>query len=496
MKKLIIFITSIIVLFSASCKKADNHLINKELIISKIQHWYSTKDELKNEHNPFSSMRPLWNSAYKISKDSIIIYEFLLSNPRQIIQSVKLINDEKLEEIEKNNEIKFLVFIDSKTMNIKYGVYMSIIDEIGNTSVDKMHYSVIEERFSGRISYYNILGNFENGWRYINGQVVSKSIAPIKSTTNYSSIQEKTGERLAYIAPVPPGCDEELFPVYGQWCVEAGIPTVQNKSERSMNFERCETYIIRTTQVITCPDGTPGGEYNPGSGGNNGNPDSPQGPNAVHPTAQELDALIPEVDQNDPKKVTNLQKLLDCFNDNKTASSYKLTLYIDQPFAGSAAPARISTPYSTGQRFTGSNGIALDVGHAFVGFEKINTDGSTVRQVLGFYPGGSPLVSNGMIKNDEGHSYDVSYTITVSSSQFNTALYDLNETFNGGQYNLRYNNCTDEAKGWMNSAGANLSNVSNAVFRNNPGSYGQYIGSLSTSNSTGGNAPSSTGPCN
>lgn len=136
-------------------------------------------------------------------------------------------------------------------------------------------------------------------------------------------------------------------------------------------------------------------------------------------------------------------------------------------------------------------------------FQKINTDGTSVTQVMGFYPGSSSVNTKGVIKDDSGHPYDVSFTATVSETKFTIALNDvvsasgiknyILSTVNGGQEF----NCTDAAIEWMTSAAVVLpQDASRGYFQNTPGDYGQALRNTSGSNKAGGNAPTGHGPCN
>lgn len=118
------------------------------------------------------------------------------------------------------------------------------------------------------------------------------------------------------------------------------------------------------------------------------------------------------------------------------------------------------------------------MGHAFVGFQKFNTDGTSVTQVMGFYPGASGLGSDGVINDDGGHEFDVSYSSNVTEVKFQIALnnvisdnilegYILSNNA-GNQYN-----CTDAAINWIVNAGVNLPpDALRGIFKNTPGDYG------------------------
>lgn len=225
------------------------------------------------------------------------------------------------------------------------------------------------------------------------------------------------------------------------------------------------------------------------------------GSSTTSPTVSDADiANATYVD--DGKPPINPAKYINCFTDGKTASQYKLTLYVAQPTPGSND--QISFFSNRGETFQTSLGQLYNVGHAFVGFQKINNDGSSVTQVIGFYPNPQGIVSKGSIKDDSSHPFDVSYNVTVSASQFQTALggviydngfsqYILSSYFgSGSEYN-----CVDAARSWLMNAGVALPQSTNrGSFLNSPGDYGQALRSFSGANTTSGNAPNSHGPCN
>lgn len=111
--------------------------------------------------------------------------------------------------------------------------------------------------------------------------------------------------------------------------------------------------------------------------------------------------------------------------------------------------------------------------------------------------------SPGVIKDDSGHDYDVSYSVTVTATKFEIALGSVVSDSKGKNYMLSNDlggqeyNCTDAGIHWMVNAGVNLpSNASRNMFTNTPGDYGQAIRQLSNSNKNSGNAPTGHGHCN
>ena len=213
-------------------------------------------------------------------------------------------------------------------------------------------------------------------------------------------------------------------------------------------------------------------------------------------TANFVDNPIPKI---------NPQLFINCFDDGKTASVFKMTIYVDQPVANHDDQFRL-TGFGIGAtgQVIHSGDRFLDVGHTFVGFEKLNTDGSIVRQVMGFYPGSTGVLpglsSKGVIKNDGGHEYDVSYTITVTQVQFNAALNQLvNDYINKNyrlfnSYSAEYN-CTDASLKWLSEAGTYLPNASKGAFINTPGDFGQSLRNIPGNIGISGVAPQSAGVC-
>lgn len=199
-------------------------------------------------------------------------------------------------------------------------------------------------------------------------------------------------------------------------------------------------------------------------------------------------------------------KYINCFNDGKTASGYKLTIYVAQPVPGSNDQwsSNIGAPIGGvpgAETFITPGGNLLNVGHTFVAFEKDNTDGTSVIQVMGFYPGpGLSTQPKGIIKDDSGHPYNVSYTANVSATNFNASLTGVvldNGTSNYVLTNLfgRERNCTDAALSWMSDAGIGLPVASRGAFTNTPGDFGQALRNVSGVSTASGTAPQGHGPC-
>lgn len=349
--------------------------------------------------------------------------------------------------------------------------------------------------YSGRLLLSNLQGGKNYMLEYANGRINEayqkktliqlNKIASASNTTSYWERQcQYEMSNCTYVSSGSVNC--------GQFY---GIEVVYSPSCNSpspicgVQYWLSDYDVVDVCEYVWFPDPP----VDPGYGGTGYGDD-------FEPTASDLDNAT-LVDADTSKKIKNISKYIDCFDDAKAASSYTMTIYIDQPVANNNAHWVVQPPNY--QFDPSSDGVAvkignlnLDVGHAFVCFEKNNIDGTNVRQTVGFYPGSSPLNSKGIIKDDSGHSYDVSFTRTVTALQFDAALSSLASHFAYSYYDLRTYNCTDAAISIMNYGGANFSSIPRGAFNNTPGDFGQFLRSKPSANKNGGNGVSGKGPCN
>jgi hypothetical protein len=146
-----------------------------------------------------------------------------------------------------------------------------------------------------------------------------------------------------------------------------------------------------------------------------------------------------------PNVIGNVNDYNKCFT-NVPGSDYKytITLCVDQP----AASSRSTWGYSqNGSSGSSNGGSPVDVGHTFLILTEITPKGTITRNI-GFYPRGgvSPLepTDEGQLNNNESHFYDVALTVSVTNSQFFSALNYINQTGKPGTfYDLKGNNCTN-----------------------------------------------------
>ncbi|MBX3257692.1 MAG: hypothetical protein KF862_26425 [Chitinophagaceae bacterium] len=185
-----------------------------------------------------------------------------------------------------------------------------------------------------------------------------------------------------------------------------------------------------------------------------------------------------------PSKLTNIANYLKCFtNIPGTTNTYKITIAVDQPIKGSRS-AWSFNPVGAATS-AGSGGVPANVGHTFIILTQTTSSGAVTQRTVGFYPSGnvnpaSPI-SGGELHNNEAYrDFDVSLSVTMTSSQFFNAINYINSTYSTGSvnYDLNMMNCTTFGIAVMAQAGVNM----NATIGSwaggsgyNPGDLGEDI---------------------
>lgn len=249
----------------------------------------------------------------------------------------------------------------------------------------------------------------------------------------------------------------------------------------------CTTSIDYEVDYVVC-----GGEEGGGGGGGNPLPKGPVGGGGGMPTPGQpltFASLKPKANFTIPgqeKNPIDVARYLDCFGIDAGDASYQITVYVDEPVAGS-----------------GDTKFGLNVGHAFVGLKKTLADGSFTEQVFGFYPTqystgwvGSKFSDNG------GSPYTVSVSFPVTAQQFSDAS-NATRYMTGEMYSVVNHNCTDAVFYIFDAMGVSLpKNRSPFLFGvgsgHSPGRLGlDFRGKASQYpvNLIPGNAPGSKGPC-
>lgn len=180
--------------------------------------------------------------------------------------------------------------------------------------------------------------------------------------------------------------------------------------------------------------------------------------------------------------IGNISDYLKCFDNNPAGDhQYQVTICVDQPKPFSRDPWTVNGSQ-------GSSNNPVYVGHTFLVLNETTSNKQITRNV-GFYPKSSVWpyspATQGELNNDANHSYDVSLTITMTSSQFYQVLDFISQGNNAGyQYNLNSNNCTTFAINALAVAGFNLPKTNGNWSGGsglNPGDLGEDIRAMDLS---------------
>jgi hypothetical protein len=498
-----------VLLFIVSCKKNNTQIVmDNNLSTEDAKLIYDAQYRAENIGNNENNLEPLWDKPMELTRlDTGIALKFPIS--------------------QSSNPYFLSTIVFKKNLAGSYDVKMKEI------KVDSNYYNRFKNNeinnlmnrvdFSGKVYTKTLANRIENIQAYANGNLLYEStIITIKnieetgqlggkgkmmSVANGSGSSQQIVNYSIQLRSVPMHmliCTRSvsftIYPGVSPMYAEVLSKVKQTCSTTQATNSPDVAYQIfidlrGIAQNLVAQNASSGGEGLGGTGA--GDDDGSNGSTSFNPSQSDFEnaTLI----EDGEKKITNIDKYIDCFNDGKAVSEYKLTFFVDQPIAGTNKQTNIIALTGTiapGNLTLVMAGSSFDVGHAFVAFEKINTDGSTVRQVLGFYPDSFGPYSDGVVKDNSGHAYDVSLSRSVTSVEFISALAQVKNDFNNKNYNVLNYNCTDAALYWMNAAGANLADKSRGVFKNTPGDYGQELRNISTANKNGGIAPQSKGPCN
>ncbi|SDD74976.1 hypothetical protein SAMN05216464_102457 [Mucilaginibacter pineti] len=167
-------------------------------------------------------------------------------------------------------------------------------------------------------------------------------------------------------------------------------------------------------------------------------------------------------------KAITYQRIVNTFNDGKKAVAYALLFHVKQPVPGKP------------KVFVWAN-----TGHTFITLIKYNSDSSSVSISFGFYPKKDNLFSatpwdptcTGTFKNDNAHEWDEVVGKFISARKFNRIL-KLTKDYDGLEYQLSKNNCTDFAIKAASYAGFGITNTAGSWplgHGNTPAITGQSI---------------------
>ncbi|MCZ8071888.1 MAG: hypothetical protein ACK5R0_05215 [Bacteroidota bacterium] len=184
----------------------------------------------------------------------------------------------------------------------------------------------------------------------------------------------------------------------------------------------------------------------------------------------------------DPIDSKEIEKRL--ANDDSKASSYRMTIYVDQPGEGGDDD---TWEYGDGGSLFGSG----DTGHTFIKLEVSYEDGSTKSVAFGFYPKNQMAVVPGVkdetagVLKDQGvnesgkpqHPAEVGYSRELYADQFKSVMSFVSENQNA-RFNLNTNNCTDFAMGAAQAGGIKMPDAKGTWpggGGNNPGVLGENL---------------------
>lgn len=167
-------------------------------------------------------------------------------------------------------------------------------------------------------------------------------------------------------------------------------------------------------------------------------------------------------------KSITYNRILNTFNDGKKAAAYALLFHVKQPKPGKPAVF-----------------VRANTGHTFITLIKYNADSTTVSVSFGFYPKKDNIFSatpwepetSGTFKNDEAHKWDEVMGKFITERRFKRIL-KLTQQYDGLEYHLSKNNCTDFALQAASYAGFGVTNSKGSWplgHGNNPGTTGQSI---------------------
>jgi hypothetical protein len=167
-------------------------------------------------------------------------------------------------------------------------------------------------------------------------------------------------------------------------------------------------------------------------------------------------------------KSITYDRILSTFNDGKKAAAYALLFHVKQPKPGKPTVF-----------------VRANTGHTFITLIKYNTDSTSVSVSFGFYPKKDNIFSatpwepetSGTFKNDAAHQWDEVMGKFITERRFKRIL-KLTRLYDGLEYHLSKNNCTDFVLQAASCAGFGVTNSKGSWplgHGNNPGTTGQSI---------------------
>jgi len=182
----------------------------------------------------------------------------------------------------------------------------------------------------------------------------------------------------------------------------------------------------------------------------------------------EQPALFEDARAVKDSKAITYKRIINTFNDGKKAVAYALLFHVKQPVPGKRKIFALT-----------------NTGHTFITLIKYNADSTYVSLSFGFYPRKDNILSatplepytSAVFKDDSEHQWDEVLGKFISRRRFGKIL-ALTQKYNGMEYHLSKNNCTDFGIDAAALAGINIQDTSGKWplgSGNNPAVTGQSI---------------------
>ncbi|MNF78768.1 hypothetical protein D3C84_609630 [compost metagenome] len=403
-----------------------------------------------------------WNSINVFKKDSLEVYEI------ELVEK----NDIKIKSKHFQADLKYEL-IAVKQNNVIH----SYLIEAFSSAKNKLFSGTIQDlnSYSGTLNIYDLNGKQINQLLVKNGNARNTSnnvdLEPLKNAINmfYKPSKKNLTNRL-------PDCTMKFrVPIHHDIYKEEYKVVTYDTGELIDIFylgtKLIDTYNTYTYMSVEYPCDSSADEVHI--------PYTTIVRNNVTVSSNSVVLIAPKT------KITNINDYLKCFNLSQRAT---LTIYVQQPTANS--PEAWS-------------GIPLNprVGHSFIALQQ-----GSIRRVLGYYPKTlvDPESPNDPKEfgNDEGHSFDVSLSTPINSTQLLNIIGYCNNA--PATYNLNTYNCTDFVIAVGNFVGLGLPDSYGAWWKgggSNPGQLGQNIRNMSlpsnaSRQTTSTNAANNSGTCN
>lgn len=401
-------LVSLIVLYS--CEIQDDSELD-ELSSTIVPEWEFSQSSKIAEMKQWYQKNSTLDANHRSKGETVewILAEEMDLDTEGTIVSVPIVEKKK----EKGAKLKVMYLFDGSE-----GISGYIMEQIPDKN-QKGKELYLSDRFNGEISIYTLEGKLKTKSKLKNGEMVE-------------SFKGSVFDRGLSNVRIKDELPDQILDAVTIW------GTRENMGISYVWFTSRDYYNVGIVYPGTQYDGYYGGNHN-----------------YLSPTSSVAnEGLIIDFTPYRPAVLmTDIQR---CFSDGKSVSEYKVTVYVDQP---------VRNTHTVWDVFTDGNQPKARVGHTFVGFKKINTDGTVVERIMGFYPKNSSVnpiggdhTDEGIFRDDSGHAYDVAITFNnVSSGNFYDALnYATQIDIYNSQYDLNNRNCTDIGIGVADKAGYDL----------------------------------------